>query len=114
MTEPTGAPIDPTGNIVISIGAIASLGFMIFKIRKPFKKHSFNTFAYIIMLLIAYSLLGNYCIALWDLFLLNVFIVRAFFFFIDFGKINPKIQGFLATYPCINLVICSYLLSNQW
>ena len=23
-------------------------------------------------------------------------------------------QGFLATYPCINFVICSYLLSNQW
>jgi hypothetical protein len=24
------------------------------------------------------------------------------------------VYSFLATYSCINLVICSYLLSNQW
>lgn len=51
--------VNETGNILISLGALASLGFLLFKIRRPFKSHSFNTFAYIILLLIAYSLVGK-------------------------------------------------------
>lgn len=47
------------GNIVISTCAFASLLFTLIKIRKPFKSHSFNTFAYIILLLIVYSLIGK-------------------------------------------------------
>lgn len=86
-----------TSNILISTGAFASLLYTIFKIRRPFKQHSFNTFAYIILLLIMYSL-----------------VVRSFYFFVDKPNISPKLQGFISTYPSINLVICSYLLSNQW
>jgi len=85
------------GNILISLFALASLSFMFHTIRKPFKSHSFNTFAYIILLLLSQALL-----------------VRFFFFFIDHDSIATKTRGFLATYPCINLVISSYLLSNQW
>lgn len=84
-------------NIVISSGAFATLVFMLIKVRRPFKQHAFNTFAYIIMLLITYSL-----------------IVRSFFFMVDKNGISAKLQGFVQTYPSINLVICSYLLSNQW
>ena len=51
--------INPTGNIIISACGFASLAYMLFKIRKPFKTHAFNTFAYIILLLIIYSLIGN-------------------------------------------------------
>lgn len=39
--------------------------------------------------------------------------VRIFYFCVD-ESTNLKTQSFLATYPCINFVICSYLLSNQW
>jgi len=85
------------GDIIISALSFSSLVFFIFKIRRPFKNHNFNTFAYIILLLIVYSL-----------------IVRFFVFFVNKDGIDPKLQGFLITYPCINLVICSYLLSNQW
>jgi hypothetical protein len=85
------------GNVVISTSALASLGLLCYKIKKPFKQHSFNTFAYIILLLIVYALF-----------------VRAFYFLIDKDQLSPKMTGFLATYPSINLVICSYLLSNQW
>lgn len=84
-------------NLIISSLSFATLVFTLIKVRKPFKQHSFNTFAYIILLLIIYSL-----------------IVRSFYFFIDKEDISPKLQGFVATYPSINLVICSYLLSNQW
>ena len=83
------------GDIIISGLAFSSLAFLFIKIRNPFKNHKFNTFAYIILLLIIYSL-----------------IVRSFFFFVSKDGIAPKLQGFLITYPCINLVICSYLLSN--
>lgn len=51
--------INQTGNIIISVGALISLGLLLFKIRKPFKSHAFNTFAYIILLLIIYSLIGK-------------------------------------------------------
>ena len=51
--------IDPTGNIIIALGALSSLGYLCYKIRKPFKNHNFNTFAYIILLLIVYSLIGK-------------------------------------------------------
>lgn len=51
--------INQTGDIIISVGAFISLGFLLFKIRKPFKAHAFNTFAYIILLLIVYSLVGK-------------------------------------------------------
>lgn len=47
------------GNIVISTSALATLGILSFKIKKPFKQHSFNTFAYIILLLIVYALFGK-------------------------------------------------------
>lgn len=46
--------------------------------------------------------------------LFRLLIVRMCFFCIDGASVSPKMQGFLATYPCINFVICSYLLSNQW
>lgn len=87
--------MDYLGNIIISSGAFACLVFTFIKIRKPFKQHSFNTFAYIILLLLIYSL-----------------IVRSFFFLVDKPGISAKLSGFLQTYPSINLVICSYLLSN--
>jgi hypothetical protein len=109
------------GNVIISTGAALSLGLLCFKIKKPFKQHSFNTFAYIILLLIVYALIGKYCLIIRDYiheFKASVNntenVVRAFYFFIDKDSIGPKMQGFLATYPSINLVICSYLLSNQW
>ena len=51
--------ISPVGNILIGLGALSSLSYLCFKIRKPFKTHSFNTFAYIILLLIVYSLIGK-------------------------------------------------------
>jgi hypothetical protein len=47
------------GNVVISTSALASLGLLCYKIKKPFKQHSFNTFAYIILLLIVYALFGK-------------------------------------------------------
>lgn len=84
-------------NILISSMAGASLVFVLLKIRRPFKQHVFNTFAYIVMLMIVYSLA-----------------VRVFYFLVDKPGIAPKIQGFVETYPSINLVISSYLLSNQW
>ena len=89
--------LDYFGNIAISTLGFISLVYTFLKIRRPFKQHSFNTFAYIILLLIVYSL-----------------IVRSFFFLVDKDDISAKMQGFIATYPSINLVICSYLLSNQW
>jgi hypothetical protein len=96
------------GNILISLFAAGSLSYLVYKVKAPFKSHSFNTFAYIILLLIVYALIGKH----------NkpeiIRIVRVFYFFVDKNEIDYKIQGFLATYPCINLVICSYLLSNQW
>lgn len=82
-------------NILISSAAFATLVFLLIRIRRPFKQHAFNTFAYIIMLLITYSL-----------------IVRSFYFFVGKDDISAKMQGFIMTYPSINLVICSYLLSN--
>jgi len=96
-----------TGNLLISAAAFATLLFTIIKVRKPFKQHSFNTFAYIILLLLVYSLIGKNHSDLHS-------IVRSFFFFVDKDGISPKLKGFVATYPAINLVICSYLLSNQW
>lgn len=47
------------GNVIISTCAAASLGLLCYKIKKPFKQHSFNTFAYIILLLIVYALIGK-------------------------------------------------------
>ena len=108
------------GNILISLCAAGSLGYLFFKVRAPFKSHSFNTFAYIILLLIVYALIGKLTQLLFISFsnyltLSNhvYFIVRIFYFFVDMPKNeNPKIVAFLATYPQINFVICSYLLSN--
>ena len=82
-------------NILISSMAGATLVFVLLKIRKPFKQHMFNTFAYIVMLMIVFALS-----------------VRVFFFLVDKPGIAPKIQGYVETYPSINLVISSYLLSN--
>lgn len=48
------------GNVVISTTALATLGILCLKIKKPFKQHSFNTFAYIILLLIVYALIGKF------------------------------------------------------
>jgi len=47
------------GNIFISMLSVGSLSLLYYKVRKPFKDHSFNTFAYIILLLIVYALIGN-------------------------------------------------------
>ena len=47
------------GNILISLFAAGSLSFLVYKIKAPFKSHSFNTFAYIILLLIVYALIGK-------------------------------------------------------
>ena len=47
------------GNVFISLMSIGSLALLYYKVRKPFKQHSFNTFAYIILLLIVYALVGN-------------------------------------------------------
>lgn len=96
------------GNIFISMMSVGSLSLLYYKVRKPFKGHSFNTFAYIILLLIVYALIGNSIIHT------HSFVVRTFYFLIDKDSLSPKMLGFVATYPCINLVICSYLLSNQW
>ena len=93
---------------MISVGAFLSLVYSLFKVRRPFKQHSFNTFAYIILLLLVYGLTGKLKV------IIMIIQVRCFFFFIDKEGISPKLRGFLATYPAINLVICSYLLSNQW
>ena len=57
MTEEVD--VNTPGNIIISMFALISLGFLIFTIRRPFKSHSFNTFDYIILLLICYSLFGK-------------------------------------------------------
>jgi len=46
-------------NILISLFAAGSLSFLVYKIKAPFKSHSFNTFAYIILLLIVYALIGK-------------------------------------------------------
>lgn len=59
LGDPADNSVNPMGNILIGLGATASLGYVIFKIRQPFKTHSFNTFAYIILLLICYSLFGK-------------------------------------------------------
>ena len=48
------------GNILISLFAAGSLSYLVYKVKKPFKSHSFNTFAYIILLLIVYALLGKH------------------------------------------------------
>ena len=47
------------GNILISLFAAGSLSYLFYKIKAPFKSHSFNTFAYIILLLIVYALIGK-------------------------------------------------------
>jgi hypothetical protein len=47
------------GNILISLFAAGSLSYLVYKIKAPFKSHSFNTFAYIILLLIVYALIGK-------------------------------------------------------
>lgn len=70
--------MDYFGNIIISAMSFMSLAYTLFKVRKPFKAHSFNTFAYIILLLIFYSL-----------------IVRSFFFFVDKDGISAKLSGFI-------------------
>jgi hypothetical protein len=58
--DPTAGPgMFAVGNMFISTLSIGSLAMLFFKIRKPFKGHSFNTFAYIILLLIVYALIGN-------------------------------------------------------
>ena len=62
------------GDIIISGLSFTSLVFFLFKIRRPFKNHNFNTFAYIILLLIIYSL-----------------IVRFFVFFVNKDGINAKL-----------------------
>jgi hypothetical protein len=50
---------NPFGNTLIGLGAFFCLGYLCYKIRKPFKDHKFNTFAYIILLLIVYSLISK-------------------------------------------------------
>ena len=55
---------NPVGNTLIGLGALTCLGYLCLKIRKPFKAHSFNTFAYIILLLIVYSLISKRAISL--------------------------------------------------
>lgn len=51
--------INPVGNILIGLLSVGTLGYLVHRVRKPFKQHSFNTFAYIILLLIVYSLIGK-------------------------------------------------------
>ena len=71
-----------TGNILISLFAGSSLWYLIYKIKAPFKSHSFNIFACIILLLLVISLIGKsirLLRACEDL----IFIVRVFYFFFD-------------------------------
>lgn len=47
-------------NFMISITSGISLGLFIFFIRKPFKAHKLNTFAYLNLMLFIYSLISTY------------------------------------------------------
>ena len=94
------------GNVLIGIGGAFTLGFVAFKVKKPFKTHKLNTFAHIILLLLIYSLISKP-------YMLTV-LVRIFYFFIDVPNTSARLAAFLMTYPSINMVICSYLLSNKW
>jgi len=51
--------INQTGNILISVGAAITLASAIYTVRKPFKAHKFNTFSYIILILLVYSLISK-------------------------------------------------------
>lgn len=51
--------INQTGNILISVGAAITLASTIYTVRKPFKAHQFNTFSYIILILLVYSLISK-------------------------------------------------------
>ena len=67
------------GNLIVCLSAAATLGFTLYKVRAPFKSHSFNTFAYIILLLITYAIAGKK-----DIF---IDVVRVFYLFVDKSNI---------------------------
>ena len=100
------ANTEAVGNALISVMAFFSLSYVLYKVRKPFKEHKFNTFSYIILILLVYGMFSK------DSFVLLA-LVRMFFVLID-NDSKPRFKTFLATYPQVNLVITSYLLSNQW
>jgi hypothetical protein len=97
------------GNLIIALSALITLGSLIFRIRKPFKNHKFNTFSYIMLLLFIYSLIGNYCS-----FSFTLYSVRMFYFLVDLDNISARMSAFLLTYPIISNVIISYTISNLW
>jgi hypothetical protein len=81
------------GNIFISMMSVGSLSLLYYKVRKPFKGHSFNTFAYIILLLIVYALIGNSII-------IHSLICSPYILFLGRqGFVEPEDAGFRGDVP---------------